>query len=69
MLVVVPAIMPLSWNFSAHRFVSFGCADQRLPEQGRNRSLASGTRSRCASHLRMVHFLSEDQGVPGQPLR
>jgi hypothetical protein len=36
-LVVVPAIMPLTWNFSMHRFASFGSADQRQPEQRRNR--------------------------------
>jgi hypothetical protein len=30
--IVVPAIMPLSWDFVAHRFASFGVADRRLPE-------------------------------------
>jgi len=39
--VAVPAIMPLTWDFSARWFASFGGADQHQPEQGRNR------RGRC----------------------
>lgn len=30
--------MSLSWDFSAHRFASLGGADQRQPEQRRNRN-------------------------------
>ena len=29
--------MPLNWAFTAHWFASFGGADRRLTEQGRNR--------------------------------
>ena len=36
-LAVGPAIIPLSWDFSVYWFASFGGADRRLPEQGRNR--------------------------------
>jgi hypothetical protein len=32
-LVAVPAIMPLSWDFATHWFVSFRGVDQRQPEQ------------------------------------
>jgi hypothetical protein len=35
--VVGPAIMPLRWVFIACWFASFGSADQRQPEQRRNR--------------------------------
>ena len=40
MPVTVPATMPLSWDFSARWFASFGGADRRLTEQGRNRGAA-----------------------------
>jgi hypothetical protein len=36
-LVTVPATIPLSCDFSMRWFASFGGADRRLPEQGRNR--------------------------------
>jgi len=32
--------MPLSWDFTARWFASFGAAVQRLTEQGRNRETA-----------------------------
>ncbi len=32
-----PATMPLSWDLTARWFASFGGADQRQPEQRRNR--------------------------------
>ena len=35
--VAVPATMPLSWGFSVRWFATFGGADRRLTEQGRNR--------------------------------
>jgi hypothetical protein len=35
--VATPATMPLSWDFSAYRLVSFGGIDQRQTEQSRNR--------------------------------
>lgn len=37
MSLAVPAVMPLSWEFSAHWFASFGTVDRRQPEQERNR--------------------------------
>jgi hypothetical protein len=46
--VAIPAIMPLSWDFVAHWF-GFGSAEQRQPEQGRNR------RSGLVSEL-LAHF-------------
>lgn len=36
-MVAEPAIMSLGWDFSARWFASFGGADRRLAEQGRNR--------------------------------
>jgi hypothetical protein len=36
-LVTSPATMLLSCDFSVRWFASFGGADRRLPEQGRNR--------------------------------
>jgi len=31
--------MPLSWDYSAYRFASFGSFNQRQPEERRNRSV------------------------------
>ena len=42
-VLAVPAAMPLSWDFIERWLASFGDADQRQPEQRRNRSLRSGT--------------------------
>jgi hypothetical protein len=40
MLVVGPAIVPLSWDFSAYRLALLGSVNQRLPEQSEPWSLA-----------------------------
>jgi hypothetical protein len=52
--VTVPATMPLSWDFSARWFATFGGADRRLTEQGRNRG-------RCCIQFHIPY--------PAQPLR
>jgi hypothetical protein len=36
-LAVKPAVMPMSWDFTAYWSASFGGANRRLLEQGRNR--------------------------------
>jgi hypothetical protein len=46
--VAIPAIMPLSWDFVARWCASFGSAEQRQPEQGRNRR--SGLVSELLAH-------------------
>jgi hypothetical protein len=51
-LVAIPAIIPLSWDFTVRWFASFGGADRRLPEQGRNRR--SGLVSELLAHLGMT---------------
>jgi hypothetical protein len=44
MPVLVPATMPLKWDFIERWFASFGSADRRLTEQRRNRRLCLFTR-------------------------
>jgi hypothetical protein len=46
-----PAIMPLSWDFSAYWFASFGDVERRQPEERRDRRSRTGRRIRIAGYL------------------
>ena len=55
---MVPAAMPLSWDFIVCWFASFGGVDQRQPEQGRNGRL--GLVHRCLARK----CQRTDTGIP-----
>ena len=46
--------MPLSWDFTAYKFVSFGGVDQCQPEQGRNKARAAAPYALNAASLSPV---------------
>jgi hypothetical protein len=65
--VAVPAVMPLSWDFSAHRFALFGGVGRGLPEQGRNgEATGAWPRHTLSDHhrgLRLDHRRAGRQGI------